>query len=210
VHHRPGRLGQGRLGQGAGDAEVSDADPPLLVQQQVRGLDVAVNQTAGVGVGQTLGGLHPEPCRLGLAEQESMVEDVAQAAAVEVLEHQVRPAFILSPIEDSQDVRVVQRRDRTGLPLEAPEERSVMGQSRLEDLDGDAALQGHVLGKEDVRRRAGAEGGDQPVPLPEDPADGIGDKGHRCATRLPIYPGPLVDTLVRPDSWAVRMGARRL
>ena len=40
-----------------------------------------------MGVGQAMGRLHPEPRRLGMAESEAAVEDVAQAATVQVLEH---------------------------------------------------------------------------------------------------------------------------
>ena len=68
---------------------------------------------------------------------------------------------------------------RAGLGPEALQERLVGGQSGLEDLDRHMALQGHVFGQEDVSRGASAQCGEQPVPLPKDPADGIRDKGHR-------------------------------
>jgi hypothetical protein len=43
----------------------------------------------------------------------------------------------------------------------------------LENLDRDVTLEGHVLGEIDVSGGAGAQSGEQPVPLPKDPADGV-------------------------------------
>src|SRR5208283_2722795 len=55
-------------------------------------------------------------------------------------------------------------------------------------------LQRHVLGQEDVGRSAGAQCGEQPVPLPKDPADGIRNQGHRGTPRLPMSATGSVDT----------------
>ena len=48
--HGAGRFGPGRLGQGPGQTEVGDADPALVVEEQVGRLDVPVDQAAPVGV----------------------------------------------------------------------------------------------------------------------------------------------------------------
>ena len=50
----PGRLGQRRLGQGARQAEVGDAQAGLVVEEEVGGLDVAVDEAPGVRVGEPL------------------------------------------------------------------------------------------------------------------------------------------------------------
>ena len=47
--HRPRRFGPGRFGQGPGHAEVGHAHPALLVEEEVRRLDVAVHQARGSG-----------------------------------------------------------------------------------------------------------------------------------------------------------------
>ena len=164
--HGAGRLGPGGLGQRAGDAEVGHPHPALLVEQEVRRLDVAVHQPADVGVGETLGHLGPELGGLGMGEPDVAVEQVAQRAPAEILEDQIRPVGVLAPVEDTQDVGVVERGDRARLGAEALQEGAVGGEAGLEDLDRDVALQRHVFGKEDVSRSAGAQSGEQPVPLP--------------------------------------------
>ena len=121
----------------------------------------------------------PELGRLGVREPHAAVEQVAQRAPAEILQHQIRPVGVLAPVEDPQHVGVVERGHRARLGPEALQERLVGGQAGLQDLDRDVALQRHVLGQEDVGRSASAQSGEQPVPLPKDPADGIRDQGHR-------------------------------
>jgi hypothetical protein len=112
---------------------------------------------------------------LGVAQPDAPVEQVAQRAPAEILQHEVRAVGVLAPVEDAQHVGMVEGGHRAGLGPEALQEGLVGGQPGLEDLDRDVALQGHVLGQEDVSRGASAQSGEQPVPLPKDPADGIRD-----------------------------------
>ena len=48
--------------------EVGHPHRPPLVEQEVRRLDVAVDDALGVGIGQRLGRLHADPCRLAVVE----------------------------------------------------------------------------------------------------------------------------------------------
>ena len=117
-------------------------------------------------VGEALGHLGPELGRLRMAEPDPAVEEVAQRATAEILEHQIRPVGVLTPVEHAQNVGVVERGDRARLGAEALQEGAVGGEARLEHFDRDVTLQRHVFGKEDVCRSAGAQSGEQPVPLP--------------------------------------------
>ena len=175
----PGGLGVGRFGQGAGHAEVGHPDPALLVEEQVGRLDVAVHQPPGVRVGQALRHLGSQMRGLGVGEPVAPVEQVAQRPAAEILQHQIRPVGVLAPVEHPQHVGMVQGGDRAGLGPESLQKGLVAGQPGLEHLDRDVPLQAHVFGEIDVSRGASAQSGEQPVPLPKDPADGIRDKGHR-------------------------------
>ncbi len=137
-----------------------------------------MHQAAGVGVGEAPRRLGTQAGGLGMAEPGAAVEDVAQAAAAEVLEHEIGAVGVLAPVENPQHVRVVERRDRARLGAEALQEGGILGQGGLEDLDGDMALQGHVFSQVDVRRCAGAQGGEQSIALSQDTADGFGDLRH--------------------------------
>ena len=78
---RAGRLGPARLGERAGETEVGDAHDAVLVEEQVRGLDVAVHEPARVRVLERAGDLAPDVRRLRRAQPRAGVEQAAQAAA---------------------------------------------------------------------------------------------------------------------------------
>ena len=84
-----------------------------------------------VRVGQPLRHLGPQLGRLRVREPDVAVEQVAQRAPAEILQHQIRPVRVLAPVEDAQHVRVVQRGDRARLGPEALQERLVGGQTRV-------------------------------------------------------------------------------
>ena len=67
AEHRALRLGPRRLGERAGQPEVGDAQAGVLAEEQVGGLDVAVDEAAAVGVVEGPGGLEADEQRLGLA-----------------------------------------------------------------------------------------------------------------------------------------------
>ena len=97
AEHDAGGLGPRRLGEGAGQAEVGDAQPAVLAEQQVGGLDVAVDEAAAVGVVEAAGRLEADEQRLRRRQLPAAVEHRAQAAAAEVLEHEVRRGVDASP-----------------------------------------------------------------------------------------------------------------
>ena len=132
------------------------------------------------------------------SEQRPGVEDLAEAAAGQVLEDQVGLTVLFAPVVDLEDVRMVEGGDRPGLGPEALEEGGVAGQGRMEDLDGHPAMEGDVVGQVDVGGRTGAQGRDQSVAVAEDTPDGVGDTRHERRSRLPSG---------RAERW--RVGVRR-
>ena len=91
AEHARRRLGPGRLGEGAGQAEVGDAQPAVLAEQQVGGLDVAVDEAAAVGVVEGPGRLEADQEGLRRAQPRGPWSSMAaQAPAAEVLGDQVR------------------------------------------------------------------------------------------------------------------------
>jgi hypothetical protein len=175
------RLGPGRLGQRPGQAEVGDPESPVGIEEQVGRLDVPVDQSPLVGVVQPGRGLEPHPHRLLRGQQGVGVVDLAEAAPGQVLEHQVRLVVLLAPVEDLEDVRVVEGGHGPGLGPEPLEEGGITGQGRVEDLDGHPSVQRHVVGQVDVCGRTGTQCGDQSVAVAEDTPDGVGDTRHGSA-----------------------------
>ena len=123
-----------------------------------------------MGVVEAGTGLDADPDGLLGGEQRAGVEDLAEGAAGQVLEDQVRLAVLLAPVVDGQDVGVVEGGDGPGLGPEPLQEGLVAGQGRVEDLDGHLALERDVIGKVDVRGRTGPHGCDESVAVAEDSA----------------------------------------
>ncbi len=178
AHRRPRRFGQRRLRQGPGQAEVGHPQPTLLVEEQVGGLHVAMDEAPGVCVGQPLGRLGPDGDGLGQGQPGPLVEHVPQRPAAQELEHQERALLVLTPVMDRQHVRVGQPGGGLGLGPEPPQEAAVGGQGRVQDLDGHTTLQCRVERREHVRRRPASECSLDPVAAGKDPTDGFGDGRH--------------------------------
>ncbi len=191
------RFGPRRLGQRPGQPEVGDPESAVGVEEQVGRLDVPVDEPAAVGVVEPGGGLEADQDRLLRSEQGPGVVDLAEAAAGQELQHQVRLVVLLAPVVDLEDVGVVEGGHRSGLGPEPLEEVGVAGQRRVEDLDGHPSVEGDVVGQVDVRGRTGPQGGDQSVAVAEDTPDGVGDTRHDLRTRLPSRGPQAVEG--RPD-----------
>jgi hypothetical protein len=174
AQHRPGRLRPAGLGQRPGQTEVGHPGRAVFVEEEVGRLHVPVDEPPGVGVVEPGGDLAADGGRLGRREPVAPVEEAAQAAALEELEHHER-RLVLSPVVDGDHVGVVQRSGHLGLGAEAAEEPGVVGQSGVENLDGDLALEAHVPGGVDASARPRPQGGDQAVPAGQDTAGQVGD-----------------------------------
>ena len=123
---------------------------------------------------------------LGGREAVAAVEDRPEAAAPEVLADEVERLAVVAPVEHRHHVGMAERGRRPRLGLEPAHEALVVGERRVEDLDGDASTQAHVLGEEDMGGRAGADRGQQAVATTEHAADlihqaggGHGREGYR-------------------------------
>ena len=97
----PWVLGDGLAGHRAGQAEVGDLDRAVVVDDDVLGLDVAVDQALGVRLGERLQHRleHVEggPGR----EQALLAQDVAQGLAGDVLHRQEDAAVVLALVVDT-------------------------------------------------------------------------------------------------------------
>ncbi len=136
--HRARGLGPTRLGKGTRETEVRDAHDAVLVEQKIRGLDVAVQHAASVRVLERGRDIAPHARRLRNRQVVALIEHPSQRAALEQLEHHERNV-VVAPIVHGDDVRVVQRRRELGFGPEAPEEGGVLGEGRVQHLHGHPA-----------------------------------------------------------------------
>jgi hypothetical protein len=126
---------------------------PVLVQEDVVGLDVAMDHTPLVGVGQAGADLVTEPGELRTWQPTPLVYEPFEVPARDVLHDDVGgiPAveFGFSRVVDLYDVRVRQAGRGTSLTLEAVAYiRAAV--ERVEQLYGDGAIQYLITPEKDT------------------------------------------------------------
>jgi hypothetical protein len=135
---RARHLGRGR--QHLGDAEVEHADA-VLVEHDVRGLEVAVDDAERVGFRQHVADFGGDPHGALGREGALARESLGQRRALHVL-HDDEGAAVgeASCVEDHRGARVLEAGHRPRLAHEAFGHLGVGGELLLEDLDGDGAF----------------------------------------------------------------------
>ncbi len=149
------RFGEGAEVGRARHAEVGDLDALVAVEQQVPGLDVAMDdpvRVCRVERGRCLA----EPVeRASHGLRTFALETVCQRAAREVLHHDVRPAVVLADVEDRDRARRVREPgDGERLAGEAPADRVVVCEPVRQQLDGDDPREVGVLRPVDLAHAA--------------------------------------------------------
>ena len=139
-----------------GQAEIEDLDQAVGGDEDVLGLQVAVDDAAAVRRGQAAGDLLR--VRQGLAQrQRAAAERAAQRLAVEQLGDDVGPPVGGADVVDRDDVRVVERGGGARFQLEAVEALRIGREARRQHLDGDVAAEARIAGPIDLAHAAGAE-----------------------------------------------------
>ncbi len=155
----------------AGDAEVGQFRPPLVVDEDVLGLDVAVDHVAGVGDAEAAGDLDRVGDRLLDVEGADPRDPLLQRLAFDVLEDDVGVAVVLAGVDHRDDVGVGDLRDRPRLLPEALDLVGLLRHLAVHDLDRDRAVEGLVFGQVDGGHAAAAQLRLQPVAAREHGAD---------------------------------------
>ena len=123
--------------------EVGDLRRPVAGQEDVRRLDVAVDDPTAVGHVHGPGQRLDDPRRV-LDGLRFAGDPLRQAASLEELQREIRQAVVLADLEDLDDVGVVDGGDGAGLGLEASQVvRSCTG-AGLDHLQRDQALEPEV------------------------------------------------------------------
>ena len=157
AHRQPG-LGQAivRPRQGPRDAEVGDEGGAVAGEQQVLGLDVAVDHAVPVRVLERPGGLGGDPKRRVHRQLPLPPEPVAERLALDERHGEPELAGGLARVVDREDVRVLQPGGELDLALEAlgAERVSEIG---VQHLERDRPVVPQVLGEEDGGHAAAPE-----------------------------------------------------
>ena len=148
VHPRLDELGQ---------PEVEDLDEAVARDHQVLGLEVAVNDAGSVRLGR------PSAICTAISRRRFVGTGSPEATSsrrvfpLDELHRDVRDSVRLADVVDGQDVRMVERRGRARLLLEALTAAGVGGQGLGQHLDRDLAPEPRVPRPIHLAHAAGAE-----------------------------------------------------
>ena len=139
-----------------GDPEVGDERAAVAGEQDVLGLDVAVDDAVPVGVVERAGDLTGDPERVVDRELALAPEPVAERLALDERHGEPELAAGLTGVENGQDVGMLEPGGELDLALEAlGAERG--GELGEEDLEGDRAVVAEVVREIDGGHAAAAE-----------------------------------------------------
>ncbi len=142
----PGPRQRSRLGGQAehlGNAEIGDLHPPLFVEEDVLGFDVAMDDAFVVRELERFADLRDDRQGL-LGRKPAGALDLPQVPAVHKFHHQVVQGAGLPKIMHRDDVRVVQAGQGAGFAVEPFGKASVARCGRRQNLQRDQPIQGRL------------------------------------------------------------------
>ena len=185
------------------DAEVREEDVVGgLLDEDVRRLDVAVHEIAGVRGVERGGRLLEEVERAADAQRALPFQHRLEVGAPHVAHGDVQDPFGLARVVDRDDVRVVHLGCPPRLALEALAEIGVLAQGRGEELQSDFATEAEVLGEIHHAHAAAPEQRLEPVA-----GDGRSDPGARAHSF--VICGIVLQGVPGGQRWCVAGAGRR-
>jgi hypothetical protein len=131
-------------GKQLGEPEIEDLDPPVAGDEEVRGLQVAVNDPRSVGGRETERHLACDPHGFPPTER-LLVEARVERTAVEQLRDEERYAIALAEIVQHEKIRMVDPSGGSCFAFEALAGVGVGKRRRRQHLDGDVALDARIV-----------------------------------------------------------------
>ncbi|OPZ08436.1 MAG: hypothetical protein BWZ08_01158 [candidate division BRC1 bacterium ADurb.BinA292] len=166
-----------------GDAEIAQPDQAVVGQENIGGLDIAMDKLAFMGIIERLSHLTRDVERDPPVERALLFEAIAQGAAGVILHDHLEAVGRLDDVEDGGDVGVTQlgadaRLEQKTLAV------AVGGQTELQDLDRDLLVEDLVLSEVDIGETALAQDAQHFVAVAQalgQTAERIGGRGGRAA-----------------------------
>jgi hypothetical protein len=161
------------------DAEVEHLDDLVVVgarEEQVVGLQIAMNDARLVGLAQGLRGLGEDARGLGHGDATLTTEALGEVFPVQELHHQVGRAFVHAVVDHVHDVGALQRRRGLRFALETGPSARGLGDREAHELHRDLRAQPHVPRDPDRAHAPLGEGAQQLVAACD---DGAGVGKHR-------------------------------
>ena len=150
LHDRPA------AGHRARQAEIPDPRRPVIADENVPGLDVAVQDAFRVRVGEAVAHLADDP-RRPFRRQPPLADDNLETPPGHKFHHEVRLAALVAEIIHRHDVRMVQPRHRLRFACEPFEKFGVPGQFPREDFQGHQPIERNLACPIDRAHSAGAD-----------------------------------------------------
>jgi hypothetical protein len=169
ISGRPDRDWRGRdagVLDETGDAEVGEEHAAVRRYEDVARLHVAMNHAPPVDVGEATGDTPADGDDLALVEG-TLGAPLGERRAVDQVHHEVRAIAVEVRVEQSDEVRVVERRESAHLAAEVAELRV----SSAQQLDRHVSLQPYVEGPTDRGHSSGTDDRSQPVAISDHLAD---------------------------------------
>ena len=162
----------------ADQSEIGDLHRPVRRDQDVLGLDVAMDQPGPVcgGQGSQCRFQHAE--RQGDRQRTTFVEQLTQGAALDQFHHQEYVSVIAALVVDGHQPGVTEPGHRAGLQLEAAEKGRIVGEAGVHHLDCYRAVQPQVDPPIDGGHAAAGDDGVNPVAPLQQHSEQCGTAAH--------------------------------
>ena len=163
ARHRAFGLADVGVGEGVSQSEVGNLHRAIRGDQDVLGLDVAVDDAVAVGMVQGCQHLEGDLGHLGRLQPAVLQQHRPEVRPPDELhDHEIR-AVGGAPVVHVDDVGVVQHGGGPGLPAEAIDEAPVAGELLMQHLEGHFSRQHSVVSAVDLTHAAGGDAGDDLV-----------------------------------------------
>ena len=139
-----------------GQTEIENFHLAARSNKNIRGFDIAMNDSPRTGGVQRVGQLGTE-FEQGIGGHGTPVDTFSQRLTFEQFHDEIRLAIVFADVVDGANARMIQGRRGTGLTLETFERRGVFGEVRSEKFQRDLAAETGVFRPKNLAHASAAQ-----------------------------------------------------